>query len=294
MTPMEIQIDQNRLNLIDQEIFRLEREITELELISDDCDVVRVRLDTRFDDVNSAYSYSQKMERLLECANKKKSALEKELRLNGKLRELREERSQIIARVKSSSATVGLKLAQSSQAKNLYQAIEQTTTMYDAFISHATEDKESFVNEFVEELKNRTVKVWVDALRIQWGDSLRKSIDEGLKKSHFGVVVISPYFIAKGWTQYELDGLFEREMSGGKVILPIWHKITKSEVQKFSPSLAGRKAMTTGMMTAGEIADELVKLLPKREETRSENADTKNATACLPVADNDGRVKPVC
>ena len=273
MTPIEIQIDQNRLNLIDQEIFRLEREITELELISDDCDAVRARLDTRFDDVNSAYSYSQKMERLLECANKKKSALEKELRLNGKLRELREERSQIIARVKSSSGTVGLKLAQSSQAKNLYQAIEQTTTMYDAFISHATEDKESFVNEFVEELKNRTVKVWVDALRIQWGDSLRKSIDEGLKKSHFGVVVISPHFIAKGWTQYELDGLFEREMSGGKVVLPIWHNITKSEVQKFSPSLAGRKAMTTGIMTAGEIADELVKLLSNRENPANEKND---------------------
>lgn len=273
MTPMEIQIDQNRLNLIDQEIFRLEREIVELELISDDCDAVRARLDARFDDVNSAYSYSQKMKRLLECANKKKSALEKELRLNGRLRELREERSQIIARVKSSSATVGLKLAQSSQAKNLYQAIEQTTTMYDAFISHATEDKESFVNEFVEELKNRTVKVWVDALRIQWGDSLRKSIDEGLKKSHFGVVVISPHFIAKGWTQYELDGLFEREMSGGKVVLPIWHNITKSEVQKFSPALAGRKAMTTGIMTAGEIADELVKLLSNRENPANEKND---------------------
>ena len=270
---MEIQIDQNRLNLIDQEIFRLEREIVELELISDDCDAVRARLDARFDDVNSAYSYSQKMKRLLECANKKKSALEKELRLNGRLRELREERSQIIARVKSSSATVGLKLAQSSQAKNLYQAIEQTTTMYDAFISHATEDKESFVNEFVEELKNRTVKVWVDALRIQWGDSLRKSIDEGLKKSHFGVVVISPHFIAKGWTQYELDGLFEREMSGGKVVLPIWHNITKSEVQKFSPALAGRKAMTTGIMTAGEIADELVKLLSNRENPANEKND---------------------
>lgn len=273
MTPIEIQIDQNRLNLIDQEIFRLEREIAELELISDDCDAVRARLDARLDDVNSAYSYSQNMERLLECANKKKSALEKELRLNGKLRELREERSQIIARVKSCSATVGMKLVQPSQAKNLYQAIEQTTTMYDAFISHATEDKESFVNEFVEELKNRTVKVWVDALRIQWGDSLRKSIDEGLKKSYFGVVVISPHFIAKGWTQYELDGLFEREMSGGKVVLPIWHNITKSEVQKFSPSLAGRKAMTTGIMTAGEIADELVKLLSNRENPANEKND---------------------
>ena len=294
MTPMEIQIDQNRINLIDQEIFRIEREIAEQKVISGDCDAARARLSTRIGDVNSAYSFSQKQEKLLECATKQKAALEKELRLTGRLRELREERAQIVARVKSYPATAGVQLVQSSQTTNLYQATEESTTMYDVFISHATEDKESFVNEFVEELKNRNVTVWVDALRIQWGDSLRKSIDEGLKKSRFGIVVISPHFIAKGWTQYELDGLFEREMSGGKVILPIWHKITKSEVQKFSPSLAGRKALTTGMMTAGEIADELVKLLPKREETRSENADTKNATACLPVADNDGRVKPVC
>lgn len=294
MTPMEIQIDQNRINLIDQEIFRLEREIAEQKVISGDCDAVRARLSTRIGDVNSAYSFSQKQEKLLECATKQKAALEKELRLTERLRELREERAQIVARVKSCPATAGSQLVQSSQTTNLYQATEEPTTMYDVFISHATEDNERFVNEFVEELKNRNVTVWVDALRIQWGDSLRKSIDEGLKKSRFGIVVISPYFIAKGWTQYELDGLFEREMSGGKVILPIWHNITKSEVQKFSPSLAGRKAMTTGMMTAGEIADELVKLLPKREETRSENADTKNATACLPVADNDGRVKPVC
>lgn len=273
MTPLEIQIDQNRINLIEQEIFRLEREIAEQKVISDDCDAVRTRLSARIGDVNSAYSYSQKMEKLLECANKKKSALEKESRLTRRLRELREERAQIVARVKSYSATVGSQFVQSSQATNLYQATEQPTSIFDVFISHATEDKDGFVNEFVEELKNRNVKVWVDALRIQWGDSLRKSIDEGLKKSHFGIVVISPYFIAKGWTQYELDGLFEREMSGGKVILPIWHNITKNEVQKFSPSLAGRKAMTTEMMTAGEIADELVKLLPNQENATNEKYD---------------------
>ena len=287
MTPMEIQIDQNRINLIDQEIFRLEREIAEQKVISDDCDAVRTRLSARIGDVNSAYSFSQKQEKLLECANKQKSALERELRLTGRLRELREERAQIVARIKSYPATVGLQFVQSSQATNLYQATEQATTMYDVFISHATEDKESFVNEFVEELKNRNVKVWVDALQIQWGDSLRKSIDEGLKKSHFGIVVISPYFIAKGWTQYELDGLFEREMSGGKVILPIWHNITKSEVQKFSPSLAGRKAMTTGMMTASEIADELVKLLPNRENATNEKND--NGGGRLSVGDDGER-----
>ena len=36
VTPMEIQIDQNRINLIDQELFRLEREVAEQPIISDD------------------------------------------------------------------------------------------------------------------------------------------------------------------------------------------------------------------------------------------------------------------
>lgn len=285
MTPMEIQIDQNRINLIDQEIFRLEREVVEQKIIADDCDGVSARLSNRLYDVNSAYSFSQRQEKLLECANKKKSALESILRLNRRMCELREERAQIVARMKSTPAVTWPQFVQSSQATNLYQATEQAPTTYDVFVSHASEDKESFVNKFVEELRNRNIKVWVDALRIQWGDSLRKSIDEGLKKSHFGIVVISPYFIAKGWTQYELDGLFEREMSGGKVILPIWHNITKSEVQKFSPSLAGRKAMTTGMMTANEIADELVKLLPSRENVANEKNDNDGSR---PFVDNGG------
>ena len=152
----------------------------------------------------------------------------------------------------------------------IYSEVEATAVEHDVFISHATEDKESFVNELVEELKKRNVKVWVDDLKIKWGDPLRKSIDEGLKKSRFGIVVISKHFIAKGWTQYELDGLFEKEMSGGKVILPIWHEITKKEVQAFSPTLAGRKAMTTATMTPADIADELVSLLAEEKGKVSE------------------------
>ena len=156
------------------------------------------------------------------------------------------------------------------QPTTIYSGVEATSVEHDVFISHATEDKERFVNELVEELKKRNVKVWVDDLKIKWGDPLRKSIDEGLKKSRFGIVVISKHFIAKGWTQYELDGLFEKEMSGGKVILPIWHGITKKEVQAFSPTLAGRKAMTTATMTPADIADELVSLLTEEKERLNE------------------------
>ena len=126
------------------------------------------------------------------------------------------------------------------------------------FISHASEDKESFVRELVDVLmKDYNIKVWYDEFSIKWGDSLRKSIDKGLKSSRFGIVVISKSFIKKGWTNYELDGLFQKEMMYGKKILLIQHDITKDEIQNFGPSLAGIKALNTLMYTIKEVAEEL-------------------------------------
>lgn len=129
---------------------------------------------------------------------------------------------------------------------------------YDVFISHASEDKDSFVRELASTLQDKyNIKVWYDELSIKWGDSLRMAIDKGLSNSKFGIVIISKSFIKKGWTNYELDGLFQIEMTNGKTILPIWHDITKDEVQAFSATLAGRKALNTAMFTIDEIADEL-------------------------------------
>jgi len=145
---------------------------------------------------------------------------------------------------------------------------------YDVFLSHASEDKASFADELCQELENAGIKVWYDALSMTWGDSLRSKIDNGLKKSKYGIVVISKDYIHKGWTNYELDGLFQREMTGGKTILPIWHNITKKEVQDFSPTLAGRLALSTAIMTPVEITAELKKIL---ELGKSDEEETDNA-----------------
>jgi len=134
---------------------------------------------------------------------------------------------------------------------------------YDVFISHASEDKESFVNELYGELVHLGLRVWYDSACIEWGDSLRTKIDQGLSNSKFGIVVLSRHFINKGWTQYELEGLFNIEMTNGKTILPIWHNITKSEVQKFSATLAGRLALSTSAYTPTEIAEKLKSLIYK-------------------------------
>src|SRR5262249_42583854 len=77
------------------------------------------------------------------------------------------------------------------------------------------------------------------------GDSLREKIDEGLAESCFGIVVLSSSFLSKGWPKRELNGLFALEECGRKVILPVWHEITKSALAEHSPILADRLAAET-------------------------------------------------
>lgn len=134
-------------------------------------------------------------------------------------------------------------------------------TEYDLFISHASEDKEEFVRPLAETLEGMGVKVWYDEFTLKVGDSLRNSIDNGLVKSRFGTVILSAAFCSKNWTQYELNSMVAREMNGHKMILPIWHKISKDEVIKFSPALADKVALNTSISSIKEIAMELLDVI---------------------------------
>ena len=66
---------------------------------------------------------------------------------------------------------------------------------YDVFICHASEDKEDFVRPFAERLRQQHIHVWYDEFSLNIGDSLTQKIDEGLAKSRFGIVVLSPNFL---------------------------------------------------------------------------------------------------
>lgn len=131
---------------------------------------------------------------------------------------------------------------------------------YDFFISHASDDKDEIVRDLVDALKNNGFKVWYDEFELKIGDSLRKKIDNGLAKSKYGIVIISPSFLKKKWPEYELNGMVAKEMNGHKVILPIWHKITKDEVLKFSPTLADKMALNTSIHSIGDIVNSLKEL----------------------------------
>jgi len=135
---------------------------------------------------------------------------------------------------------------------------------HDVFISHASEDKEAVVRPLANALISCGLKVWYDEFTLRIGDSLRQKIDRGLSKSRVGLVVLSPSFIAKGWTNYELDGIVTRTISGEQILLPIWHNITKQQVLDYSSSLADKVARSTATHTVEEIAEEINELIKNR------------------------------
>jgi hypothetical protein len=116
---------------------------------------------------------------------------------------------------------------------------------WDFFISHAHEDKAEIARPLADALKARKVRVWFDEGTLTLGDSLRQSMDRGLARSRFGIVILSPNFFAKHWPQQELNGLATRERAGKKVILPVWHTIGREDVTRESPILADRLAVST-------------------------------------------------
>ena len=146
---------------------------------------------------------------------------------------------------------------QSLHSLDAFRPAKNKEATFDVFVSHASEDKEEFVRPFVNFLKANSLTVWYDEFSLRVGDSLRRSIDHGLKNSRYGIVVLSEAFFSKEWPQRELDGLFAREVNGEKVILPIWHKISKNEVPKYSPIIADLLAINTSNFTIEEIAKQI-------------------------------------
>jgi hypothetical protein len=130
----------------------------------------------------------------------------------------------------------------------------QRKKYWDAFISHASEDKDTIVRQLADTLEKLGVKVWYDEFSLKVGDSLSKSIDEGLLKSRFGILIISKNFLKKRWPDYEYRSLLAKEENGTKVILPVWHEVTKADVKRFSLYLSEKFALDTSKMSIPKLA----------------------------------------
>jgi TIR domain len=99
----------------------------------------------------------------------------------------------------------------------------------DVFVSHAFEDKDEIARQLVEALVARGISVWFDEYELRLGDSIRKKIEQGLRDSRHGLIIMTKNFFNREWTQKELSAL----EASGKRVMPVWHGITAQDVQTF-------------------------------------------------------------
>lgn len=100
--------------------------------------------------------------------------------------------------------------------------------------------------------------MWYDEYELKVGDNIRRRIDNGLANSKYIVVVLSPSFISKRWTMYELNGITTRELYGQTLILPIWHNISLDDVMSFCPSMADKMSLTTNNVSVEQLANSII------------------------------------
>ncbi|WP_055412195.1 toll/interleukin-1 receptor domain-containing protein [Nonlabens sp. YIK11] len=140
-----------------------------------------------------------------------------------------------------------------SQENGHYVQIRRTEyaegkTVFDhplAFISHDSRDKENIAKPIVNLLIRQACTVWFDEYSLQVGDSLRESIEKGIKEAKKCILIITPNFLNNsGWTKAEFNSVFTKDiLKNDRSILPIWYNVSKEEVYEYSPILLDTVAL---------------------------------------------------
>ena len=114
-----------------------------------------------------------------------------------------------------------------------------------AFISHDTRDKDEIARPLALRLITMMCPVWYDEYSLKLGNSLRQSIETGLRECKKCILILTPNFLLNtGWTKTEFNSIFTREiLERTNVVLPIWHGVTPRDVYEYSPSLADKVAV---------------------------------------------------
>jgi hypothetical protein len=130
---------------------------------------------------------------------------------------------------------------------------------YHVFISYATEDEE-FANELSNSLNWLGLSVWFAPVTLQVGGKLLDSINAGLTASQYGLLVLSPIYIKKKWTSYEIDVLHRQHIEHEKRLFPLWHGITKTQLDDWNPGLSGIVALQS-KEGATSIAEKIARVV---------------------------------
>lgn len=102
-----------------------------------------------------------------------------------------------------------------------------------AFLCHASEDKDLLVKPFGLSLASLGVRPWVDAWEMFAGDGLVGRLETGLKESELFLPFLTPRSIAKPWVRLEIEAAVVRRLMDKIRIIPIVIGLPKEDIPPF-------------------------------------------------------------
>jgi len=135
---------------------------------------------------------------------------------------------------------------------------------YDVFVSYAKEDSD-FARNLVNALKAKNISVWYDKGELRLGDSILRHIEDGLENSDYFLLLLSPEYFKKPWTQFERGVALGR---GGKSrILPVFLKhFNRNELVRSAPSIANTRGIEADKHSLEEIATMISNAIKNRDD----------------------------
>ena len=150
---------------------------------------------------------------------------------------------------------------------------------FDLFVSYASEDRDR-VETLVAALELEGLRVWWDQSVLTIGDKLSKRIDDGLKNSRYGLVIISNSFIGKGWPENELRKMVERDDQNDETgLLPIRVGLSHEELSQIYPSL--KDVFTVELRDVGLLAKDIHRVVSKTSQLRKSRATERKHVVFL-------------
>jgi RNA-directed DNA polymerase len=133
----------------------------------------------------------------------------------------------------------------------------------DFFLCHASEDK-AYVKQLFDEILKNKHSAWLDEYEINIGDSIFDKVNEGLKCSDHGVVIISKSFFEKHFPETEMKNIFRMK----KRVMPIFLNCKHEDFEEKYPILGDYRGHHSEGIDAKGDADVLCKAIEKGSPPR--------------------------
>jgi len=140
------------------------------------------------------------------------------------------------------------------------QEIKKEYQMYDVFLCHASEDKDTIAIPLYKSLQKKKLSPFIDEKNIQWGDSLPDIIGRALVQSKYVIAILTENSIEKAWPRKEINAVLSEEIKNGKKkLLPLVNEKGKGLLD--SHYLIKDKLYVEWMNNPDEIADKILNLI---------------------------------